>query len=260
MSEPVTILIVDDDTNNRKAIRSLLHSPDYHLLESSSGEEALGILLDKKQVALILLDVQMPTMNGFEVAKLIKQRKKTEDIPIIFISGHYIEETDIFQGYQLGAFDYITKPFPDDVLKSKVAMFVALFQRNEAIKRYQYYLGLDQERPVHPEESKLPIKEGVLDKLLPEYQVLTLNYVRSMRLREVLPTNQTKTFIERIVAFQFGSRDLIRLHLKVLKKLENQLIPSEAQAFSLDARLLLIELMGDLVDHYRPKRDESLTS
>ena len=117
----ISILLVDDKILNLEALEELLASPGYNLIKADSGPKALKrLLVDPDRVALIILDVQMPTMDGFETAKLIQQRDKTKNIPIIFISAEKIERKDIFQGYALGAFDYMTKPFSFSELLARV--------------------------------------------------------------------------------------------------------------------------------------------
>jgi PAS domain S-box-containing protein len=129
----VNILIVDDYKENLVAIESLLNSPEYNLILASSGDEALKHLL-KKDVALILMDVKMPGMDGFETARYIKERERTRDVPIIFITGHGDDKL-VFDGYASGGVDYLFKPGDPIILKSKVAIFVELFKKNKALRR-----------------------------------------------------------------------------------------------------------------------------
>jgi PAS domain S-box-containing protein len=139
----VNILIVDDYKENLVAIESLLNSQEYNLILASSGDEALKQLL-KKDFALILMDVKMPGMDGFETARYIKDRERTKDIPIIFITGHGDEKL-VFDGYASGAVDYLFKPGDPVILKSKVAIFVELFKKNKALRRAEEkYRGIFQ--------------------------------------------------------------------------------------------------------------------
>jgi response regulator RpfG family c-di-GMP phosphodiesterase len=102
--------------------------------EGLSAREALKFLLIE-DVALILLDVQMPGLYGFEFAELIRERERTQNTPIIFVSANSVDEQYVFKGYALGAVDYLTKPFQPEILKSKVRFFTKLFRQNEEIKR-----------------------------------------------------------------------------------------------------------------------------
>jgi len=126
-AEPIPILMVDDLQENLLALEAVLSSPDYHLVSARSGEEALKYIL-KHDFAVILLDVQMPGLNGFETAKLIKERKKSRHIPIIFITAISNDIKNIIQGYKVGAIDYIVKPFNPEALKSKVEQFVHIHE------------------------------------------------------------------------------------------------------------------------------------
>ncbi|HWC44772.1 MAG TPA: response regulator, partial [Casimicrobiaceae bacterium] len=133
--EQVDILIVDDRAENLLALEAILEPLHQHLVRASSGEEALRRLLER-DFALILLDVQMPGMNGFETARIIKSRERTKYIPIIFLTAISKEEAYVFEGYSVGAVDYLFKPFQPEILRSKVAAFVDLYvrQRNVAAK------------------------------------------------------------------------------------------------------------------------------
>ncbi|AIQ65567.1 histidine kinase [Paenibacillus stellifer] len=126
VQEPIHILLVDDRPENLLALEAVLESPQYKLVKANSGEEALKCLL-RHDFAVIVLDVQMPGMDGIETAKLIKARDKTKDIPIIFISATSKEAEHLFAGYSAGAIDYMVKPFIPQILKSKIAGFVDMF-------------------------------------------------------------------------------------------------------------------------------------
>ncbi len=128
------ILLVDDRPENLLAMETILEDLGQNLLRAGSGHEALRYLL-VEEVALILLDVQMPGLNGFEFAELIRERERTQHTPIIFISATSRNEKYVFKGYSLGAVDYMTKPFEPEILKSKVRFFTKLFQQNQEIKR-----------------------------------------------------------------------------------------------------------------------------
>ncbi|WP_407313504.1 PAS domain S-box protein [Desulfosporosinus sp. SB140] len=128
------ILLVDDHPENLIALEAVLKSPDYHLIFANSGEEALKCLL-KNDFAVILLDVQMPGMDGFETARLIRERKRSKDTPIIFITAIHQTIENIVQGYSLGAIDYLFKPFQPQALKLKMEAFVKMYQNRKEIKR-----------------------------------------------------------------------------------------------------------------------------
>jgi PAS domain S-box-containing protein len=125
ISEPVDILIVDDRPENLLALEAILEPLGQHLVRASSGEDALRCLLER-DFAVILLDVQMPNMNGFETARVIKSRERTRHIPIIFLTAINKEAEYVFRGYSVGAVDYMFKPFQPEILQSKVQVFVEL--------------------------------------------------------------------------------------------------------------------------------------
>jgi CheY-like chemotaxis protein len=129
MTEKAKILLVDDRQENLLALEAILSALDQTLVRAHSGEEALKALLTD-EFAVILLDVQMPGMDGFETAAHIKRREKTRDIPIIFLTAINHGPHHTFRGYAAGAVDYISKPFDPWVLRAKVSVFVDLYKKN----------------------------------------------------------------------------------------------------------------------------------
>ncbi len=130
------ILIVDDRPENLLALEAILESLPCRVVRALSGAEALKALL-RHDFALILLDVQMPILDGFETAALVKERERSRHIPIIFVTAISKEQSYVFQGYSAGAVDYISKPFEPEILKSKAAVFLELWQQNQRIKRQE---------------------------------------------------------------------------------------------------------------------------
>src|SRR2546422_4355013 len=128
------ILLVDDRPENLLALEAILEPLDQTLLYAHSGEEALRQLL-QHDVAVILLDVQMPLLDCFETAILIQQRERTKHIPIIYVTAISKDEDHVFRGYSVGAVDYVFKPFSPDVLRSKVAVFIELHEKTEQLQR-----------------------------------------------------------------------------------------------------------------------------
>src|SRR5581483_2349566 len=129
-----SLLLVDDRPQNLLALRAILEPLGHDLVSASSGAEALRTLLDRDDFAVILLDVQMPEMDGFEVAEVIKQRDRTSTIPIIFLTALSKEEGHVFRGYEVGAVDYVFKPFDPELLRAKVAVFVELWEKSRQIR------------------------------------------------------------------------------------------------------------------------------
>ncbi|HEU5099653.1 MAG TPA: ATP-binding protein [Roseiflexaceae bacterium] len=133
MGPLVNILLVDDHPENLLALEAMLAPLGQNLVKAPSGEEALKCLL-RLDFAVILLDVQMPGMDGFETAELIRGRERSKHTPIIFLTALNINDTHISRGYQLGAVDYLLKPIVPDILLSKVAVFVELWQKTAKIE------------------------------------------------------------------------------------------------------------------------------
>jgi len=131
--KPVNILVVDDRDENLIAVEAVLDDPGYRLVRARSGREALKEVLDQ-DFALILLDVVMPGVDGYETATLIRERPRSRQTPIIFLTANDWGAQHVFRGYTVGAVDYLVKPVPADVLRSKVAVFVELFNRQEALR------------------------------------------------------------------------------------------------------------------------------
>jgi len=131
-NEKVNILLVDDRPENLLALEAIIEHEGLNLVTASSGEEALRSLL-KYDFAAILLDVQMPGIDGFETAKIIKAREKTKNVPILFITANNMESEHIFTGYSMGAVDYILKPFDPIILKAKVDAFVEIYKMNRIL-------------------------------------------------------------------------------------------------------------------------------
>ena len=130
------ILIVDDNRNNLFTLRALIEKHmDVELLEADSGQSALDIALKNPRIDLIVLDVQMPDMDGFQTATMLKVRNRTRDIPIIFLTAAY--KTDEFQqkGYEVGAADYLLKPIDDNQLINKISTYLRLIEKERDMNR-----------------------------------------------------------------------------------------------------------------------------
>lgn len=134
--EKVKILLVDDYDENLLALRAILSDPQYQLMTATSGRQALSMLL-RDEFALILLDVMMPDMDGYETARFIRGREKTHYIPIIFLTAIATDMDHIFKGYSVGAVDYLLKPLAPDIVKAKVAVFADLYRKTQRIKEQE---------------------------------------------------------------------------------------------------------------------------
>jgi signal transduction histidine kinase len=134
MTPQVDILLVDDHEENLLALEAILVDPAYNLVRASSGRAALREVLGR-DFALILLDVAMPDLDGYETAELIRGRERSRQTPIIFLTANLRSDAHVFRGYSVGGVDYLLKPFTPEILRSKVAVFVELYQKREALKR-----------------------------------------------------------------------------------------------------------------------------
>jgi PAS domain S-box-containing protein len=153
-SRQASVLLVDDQPENLLALEAVLKPLGLNTVRATSGEQALRRLLDE-DFAAILLDVQMPGMDGFETAQYIKQRERTQHIPIIFLTAIDKERQQVFRGYSVGAVDYLFKPFDPDVLRSKVQIFVDLYEKNAALK--------ESEERFRTAFANAPIGIGLID-------------------------------------------------------------------------------------------------
>ena len=149
---PANILLVDDEARNLDVLDSLLDSPEYNLVRALTAERALMLLLDG-DFAAIVLDIQMPGMSGIELATLIKQRRRTQHIPIIFLTAYFQEDKDVLQGYGSGAVDYLTKPIKPQILRSKIAVFVDLHRKTAALAATNRKLELEVTQRLQAEDS-----------------------------------------------------------------------------------------------------------
>lgn len=146
------ILLVDDREDNLLSIETILEPGGYQFVKANSGRQALKVLLNEFDFAMILMDVKMPNLNGFETAALIYERDKLKHIPIIFITANNYGEESMFKGYQSGAIDFILKPFNPDVLRAKVGVLIDLYKKNRLLfEQEQKLIAINRnlEREIH---------------------------------------------------------------------------------------------------------------
>jgi signal transduction histidine kinase len=136
----VKILVVDDRDDNLFSIETILDGTGYTVIKANSGRAALKVLLKQNDITIILMDVQMPGLNGFETASLIYERDSMKHIPIIFITANDHGDDNIFKGYQLGGVDYLYKPINPELLQAKLAVFVELFYKKHEMEEQEQNL------------------------------------------------------------------------------------------------------------------------
>jgi signal transduction histidine kinase/DNA-binding response OmpR family regulator len=144
-ADKVHILLVDDNPSNLLALEAMLDDLGANLVKASSGHEALKALLNQ-DFALILMDIQMPGMDGIETAEIIRQRERSRHIPILFATAFSRTEAQVFKGYSVGAVDFLFKPIVPEILRSKVNVFVELFKKTEEVKRQAELLREAEQR------------------------------------------------------------------------------------------------------------------
>ena len=158
VEDKASILVVDDNPAKRLALVSVLEQLNQNLVVAESGRDALRLLLSH-EYALILLDVQMPDMDGFETAALIRSRKQSEVTPIIFVTAYSRGETDMLHGYSEGAVDYVFTPIIPEILRAKVSVFVDLYRKTQVIKRHEEDLeNLVEQRTAAVAWFRLPFR------------------------------------------------------------------------------------------------------
>jgi signal transduction histidine kinase len=157
----VKILVVDDNSQNILTLQRILEGFGYEIETVKSGKDALRLLLNQ-DFALILLDVNMPEMDGFETATLIRSRERTQSLPIIFTTAYQSDDAQIFRGYSLGAVDYLLTPFSPEILRAKVAVFVDLFRKSERVREQNRLLveaeSREHERRIAEVKQQLEIE------------------------------------------------------------------------------------------------------
>lgn len=194
--EKINILLVDDHSENLLALGAILESPSYNLVKALSGEEALKWVL-YQDFAVILMDVQMPGMDGFEAAAIIRDRKRTRHTPIIFLTAIDKSENRVVTGYELGAVDYLFKPIVAEILQSKVAVFVDLFRKTQELKGQAAQLAVANQQ----------LAEQIIQRRQVEEQVNKLNQDLEQRAIALEAVNQE------LKAFNYAASHDLNAHL-----------------------------------------------
>ena len=214
----VNILIVDDEPKNLTVLETVLDSPRYRVIRAEFADKALLALL-RHDFAVLILDVQMPGITGFELAQMIKERKKTSEVPIIFLTAYYNEDQHVIEGYDSGAVDYLLKPINPAILRSKVSVLAELFLKQRQLEDANRALSAEvaERRQVQQQLSELneTLEQRVLDRTEAHKQAeqqirLLMNEVnhRSKNLLSVVTAiaQQTAAFNPQEFVRKFSSR------------------------------------------------------
>ncbi|HEV3118423.1 MAG TPA: response regulator, partial [Gemmataceae bacterium] len=169
VEQKVNILLVDDQPANLLALAATLEGLGQNVVKARSGLECLRCLLDH-DFAVILMDVKMPGMDGFETAALIRERARSQHTPIIFLTAYEKNEMQMFKGYSLGAVDYLYKPFVPEVLRAKVAVFVDIFNKSQQVQRQAELLRRAQQQE-HERELARARENWEADRLRDEIAI-----------------------------------------------------------------------------------------
>jgi signal transduction histidine kinase len=229
------ILLVDDRPENLVTLEGILESPDLQIFKASSGNEALSLMFET-DFALVLLDVQMPVMDGFETAEIMRSYERTRNIPIIFVTAISTERKHIFKGYERGAVDYLYKPLDLEILKSKIKAFIEFFKHKEellatAVKLEKTIDELNTARVIAEEATKA--KSSFLANMSHEIRT-PLNGIIGMAeliLMDELPELQR----ERLIDLKSSSESLLEIINEILdiSKIEADKLELESVGFSL---------------------------
>ena len=243
----VNILLVDDRPENLLALEAILEPLSQNLIRAHSGPEALKRVLEM-EFATILLDVQMPDMNGFEVAEIIKSRERSRTIPIIFLSAINKEEAYVFKGYSMGAVDYVFRPFNPDVLRMKVAVFVDLFIKQREVQRQAELLRDAEKRELELEhrtslleaEARSAAKLAQMNDELHRRQVALEQAMGARNRFYASMSHELRTPINAVIGYSTLMLDGIYGPLNAKQK--------EGLQRTLKAARHLLELVNDVLD------------
>ena len=282
---PPVVLIVDDSKKNLQALEAVLSRGEQQIVSATSGREALRYLLQHR-VAVILLDVRMPDMDGFETAKLIRESDVHRTTPILFLTAYHKDDEHLLRGYDLGAVDYLFKPYVPHILQAKVRALVDLFNKTREVEeRTRRLLEIERakerererekERRIEELEStvqylrtlarrtfdeipfrqdKAPLKErdpAVYRTLVQNYRTSLEGFVDALVVEQPSPRGEMRHIAGGIHQMAGGSRDLLDAHVDALDGLLDASTPERTEALAFEGRLFALEMMAYLADAYR---------
>jgi signal transduction histidine kinase len=263
----IKILVVDDREDNLFSIEAILEKDKYTIVKANSGRSALKILLHEHDFSLILMDVQMPDLNGFETATIIYERDKLKHIPIIFITAYSNDEDHMFTGYKMGGVDYIYKPINPELLRVKVSVFVELYRKNHQLQMQEKRLLATnktlqkeiEERRISEEKIQLlnqQLTENVEHLKQVNEELDQFAYMASHDLQE--PLRKIQIFSDKILGKGDNDEESTRYFSKIIsasrrmQSLINNLLDFSRHSFSssdfkkTDLGLLVKDTLGDM--------------
>lgn len=263
MNETPKILIVDDKQENLIALKTVLKDLEIELIEATNGNDALKATLHH-DFALALLDIQMPEMDGYELASILREEEKTARLPFVFISAVYTDNLNVFKGYEKGAFSFITKPFQPEILINKVKFFIekhqqeislykmnqeleekneALLSMNQELESFSYSISHDLRAPLRSINGfSALLKEENKDNLDQE----------ANRLLDTIINNALKmsTLIDSLLNFsRLGRRELLKSSINMNALVKNVLLDFTAETDDRNVDIIVKDLpdaMGDI--------------
>jgi len=259
-ANPIRILLIEDNPGDALLISEMFSEAGNDLFEMTHADcLSTGLFnLAEERFDLLLLDLSLPDSQGLD--SFIKANNQAPDLPIIVITGTD-DSTVAVKSVGQGAQDYLVKGQIDANLLTRSIRYAMERQslkkqlekthkrlleereRSEAVRNFQHYVAISDGEKIN----------DVYEKLTSEYRDIVFRYVHAVRIREDRPADLVKRFARHLANIDCRARDLVRIHLKVLNDYAQRSIPSEEHAFSNDARLVLVELMGHLMDIYRGK-------
>jgi signal transduction histidine kinase len=232
------IMLVDDREDNLLSMETVLEPDGYRIVKATSGRQVLKLLLGDFDFALILMDVQMPNLNGFETASLIYERERLRHIPIIFITANNYGEENLFKGYRAGAVDYIYKPVNPELLRAKVSVFVELYRKNQRL--------IAQEQKLVAINKNLELE--ISERIASEQKVTELN-------RQLLENiARLETANKDLDLFAFMASHDLQAPLRKIRMFSDRLLAGGENSMSSEARVYLSRIqdvsrrMQDLIN------------
>lgn len=274
------VLLVDDDSVSRLLVRKALTSVSANLVEAFDGQSAIKAYGDGG-FALAIVDIHLPGMNGFDLVWELRTAKS--DVPVIFLTSHIEDQTFLAQGYALGAADFLEKSVPLELLRAKVSVFIDIDQRQkQLLERERAQNKVEQEqskqrakleeleqsladfRSLGSGGSTTPVTQSITgagsiqERAAPEFKEMIQaygdlldEYLEQLVVSAEKPIGSMSRLIRRIGNFGGGPRDLLDVHLAALEQAIEGQNPRRTEAYSVEGRLLALEMMGLLVDYYR---------